>query len=100
MASPKKSKNDLNMAQAELNNLRLIINKLDELIIQSVARRMVVSRTVGAVKRQYGLKIKDPKREKELKKIHQKLAKKNGITYATLRKIFDLIMEESKRIQK
>lgn len=98
--NPKNTNDDLKMAQVELQNLRMIIDKLDELIIQSVARRMVVSRTVGAVKKQYGLKVKDSKREKELKKIHQSLAKKNGITYKTLRKIFDLIMKESKRIQK
>lgn len=88
------------MAQIELQNLRLIINKLDDLIIQSVARRMAVSRTVGTVKKLYGMKIKDPKREKQLQALHKKLAKKHNITYPTLKKIFELIMEESKRIQK
>lgn len=87
------------MAQIELQNLRLIINKLDDLIIQSVARRMAVSRTVGTVKKLYGMKIKDSKREKQLQALHKKLAKKHNITYSTLEKIFRLIMDESKRVQ-
>lgn len=91
---------DAQIAKVELQNLRLIINKLDDLIIQSVARRMAVSRTVGALKKLHGLKIKDSKREKELQALHKKLAREHGITYPTLRKIFDLIMKESKRIQK
>lgn len=88
------------MAQIELQNLRLIINKLDDLIIQSVARRMAVSRTVGTVKKLNGMKIKDPKREKQLQALHKKLAKKHNITYSTLEKIFRLIMDESRKIQK
>ncbi len=103
MASEKKStaktKDDLMMAQVELQNLRLIINKLDDLIIQSIARRMAVSRTVGTVKKLHGLKVKDPKREKQLRLYHQQLAKQHGITYKTLQKIFDLIMKESRRLQ-
>ncbi len=100
MASPKNNKNDLKLARIELQNLRMIIDKLDDLIIQSIARRMVVSRTVGAVKKIHGLKIKDSKREKQLQALHKKLAKKHGITYETLQEIFALIMEESKRVQK
>ncbi|MFO0781268.1 MAG: chorismate mutase [Candidatus Gracilibacteria bacterium] len=93
-------KTDQALAEAELLNLRMIINKLDDLIIQSVARRMVVSRTIGMIKKQQKLKVKDAKREKELQKIHQQLAKNHGITYGTLKKIFDLIMKESRRQQK
>lgn len=106
MPSPQKTptarqpETDAKIAQAELNNLRLIINKLDELIIQSIARRMAVSRTVGALKKLHGLKIKDSKREKELQSLHKKLALKHKITYGTLQKIFVLIMEESKKVQK
>ena len=86
--------------QLELQNLRLVINKIDELIIQSIARRMSVSCTIGAIKKENRLKIKDPKREKELQQFYRLLAKKNGITYATLKKIFKLIMKESRHIQK
>ena len=84
----------------ELNELRSIINQLDEAIIQTISERMIVSRTVGAVKKLYGLKIKDPKREKQLQALHKKLAKKHGISYSTLQKIFGLIMQESRNIQK
>ena len=86
--------------QIELRNLRLVINKIDELIIQSIARRMSVSRTIGSIKKENRLKIKDREREKELQQFHRLLAKKNGITYRTLKKIFKLIMKESRRMQK
>lgn len=98
MASKKNIANP--QAMDELGELRSIINALDEAIIRTIADRMIVSRTVGAVKKLYGLKISDPKREKELKALHKKLAAKHKITHKTLEKIFDLIMEESKRIQK
>ncbi len=93
-------RHQMKTAQNEIENLRKIINELDDILIETVARRMIVSRTVGVIKKQNKLKIKDPKREKELKAFHQKLAKKQGITYKTLQKIFELIMEESKRVQK
>jgi len=94
MPLPKKT------AQAELDHLRLMINELDDIIIQSVAKRMIVSRTIGAIKKDQKLSVKDPKREKILKNLHKKLAQKHQITYGTLQKIFALIIEESKRIQK
>jgi len=84
----------------ELKKLRAHINKLDESIICTVADRMAVSRAVGEIKKRNALPIKDPAREKDLKKFHQKLADKYDITYQTLRKIFTLIMKESRRIQK
>lgn len=84
----------------ELSVLRAQINKLDETIIWAVADRMAVSRAVGEFKKRHVLKIKDPAREKALKKFHQKLADKYGITAQTLQKIFALIMKESRRIQK
>lgn len=86
--------------QSELQSLRVIINKLDELIAQSVARRMSVVRTIGAVKKQNKIKIKDRKREKELREFHRELAENNGVTYKTLKKIFALIIKESKKMQK
>lgn len=84
----------------ELQHLRAQINKLDETIIRSIARRMAVSRAVGTLKKLHGLPVKDPAREKALKKFHQKLAKKHNITEKTLQKIFALIMKESRKIQK
>jgi chorismate mutase len=97
MASPKKTDNQ---ADRGLNELRAVINRLDDIIIRAVARRMVVSGEIGALKKLNKLKIKDLRREKELEKFHRALAKKYGITYATLEKIFKLIMKESKRISR
>ncbi len=94
------SKKPQKQADKNIIELRAAIDRLDASIIRSVALRMAVSRKIGTIKKRENIKIKDPKREKELKKFHQALAKKHGITYKTLRKIFDLVMEESKSIQK
>ena len=99
-AKQSQTDHDPKLAKVELANLRIIIDKLDDLIIQSVARRMIVSRTIGVIKKQNDMPIKDAKREKELQNFHKKLAKQHGITDKTLQKIFDLIMKESKRIQR
>lgn len=89
-----------NQAGKQIERLRSSIDALDDIIIRVVARRMAVSRIIGDVKKNHSLKIKDPKREKQLVTFHAKLAKKYGLTQETVRKIFDLIMKESKRIQK
>lgn len=77
-----------------------MINQLDDMIIQTVAQRMRISQNIGALKKATNMNIKDPKREKELQNFHKELAQKYGITYPTLQKIFELVMKESKRLQK
>ncbi len=88
------------IAQEKIKNLRMMIDQLDDMMIQTVVQRMTVSRTIGKIKKQHAMKVKDAKREKDLQKFHRNLAKKYGITYPTLQKIFALVMQESKRIQK
>ena len=86
--------------EEKLNSMRMMINQLDDMIIQTVAQRMRISQNIGALKKATNMNIKDPKREKELQNFHKELAQKYGITYPTLQKIFELVMKESKRLQK
>lgn len=94
MPSPKRTKN------AELQKLRRAIDKLDKAIIAQVAGRLAIAGRIGELKKRSGAKIRDPKREALLQKLHAQWSVQFKISKKTITKIFALIMEESKRIQK
>lgn len=89
-----------NTFSEELNALRTVINDLDQHIIELISQRLQIVRHIGVIKKQQKVKIRDPKREKQLQQFYKKLSKKHKITYPTIQKIFLLLMEESRRLQK
>jgi chorismate mutase len=78
-----------------LQNIRTEIEELDEQLIGLLARRMHLAREIGALKDA----IHDPEREQILKDMHSDLATLKGVEPHFLSKLFEVVFEESRRIQ-
>ena len=100
MRSVKRPTNTRANYEYELKELRSMVNEIDEAIIEDIANRLLVARTIGTLKKIHNQPVKDQKREKELNKLHEMYCKKYKISLSTIKKIFTLIIEESKRLQK
>jgi chorismate mutase len=88
------------IAHSTLGILREQIDLIDFAIIGLIARRLAVAGKIGTLKKKLNIKIKDLKRERKVQKLHKKWSKKQRMDFATVEKIFKLIMVESQRIQK
>ncbi|APC97725.1 chorismate mutase [Francisella frigiditurris] len=83
-----------------LDTYRDQINNIDSQIIKLIAERNNVSIKVGDYKKQHDLPIYVPEREAKLKKAHTKLAEENKVSPDMINEIFDIIISNSKQLQK
>lgn len=83
-----------------LKQIRKRIDKIDSDIISSLAKRSMCSSEVGKYKKENGLKIYQPDREREVLLEKKKLAKKSKVSSDLVQKIFKLILKDSRKIQK
>lgn len=83
-----------------LSSLRLQLDQIDGQLLQLVNKRQQVIVKVAKFKKQENLKINQPQREQEL--ISQKLAQALSLNLNPLfvKKMFRLILAESKRLQR
>jgi chorismate mutase len=80
--------------------LREKVTETDWQIIRAVNARMELAKKIGTLKIEAGLPIEDEKREGELKRAHADQAATVGLPKELVFRIFEVILEESKRIQK
>jgi len=83
----------------ELKDLRKKIDKIDSKLIELLSDRFNVSRKIMNVKRKENLDFYDKEREIELLKNKENKADKIGLDRSFIKKIFQLILKESKNIQ-
>ncbi|MCC2645432.1 MAG: pheA [Burkholderiales bacterium] len=83
----------------ELVNLRKIIDVLDDEIISLIAERQEVVVRVGKVKALKKIAVLDSKREELLKQQHAELAKKYNLSAEFVTRLFEIILEESRKTQ-
>jgi len=84
---------------AGISALRLAIDEIDEKILDFINRRLLLAKQIGGLKKQDGLSISDPKREKKI--IERLLKKNNGpLGGDCLRQVFAAIMAEGRNVQK
>ncbi len=83
-----------------LSDFREAFEKIDEDILIAIGRRMMLSQKIGKYKRQNNLSVEDLKREKEVLANLEKKAKIWGIYEESVKKIWKILMEESKKKQK
>jgi chorismate mutase len=83
----------------ELTNLRKIIDVLDDEILGLIAERQVVVERIGRLKASHKIAVYDPKREEILKAYHQELSEKYSLSIDFVINLFEIIMEESRRMQ-
>ena len=76
--------------------VRAMIDALDRDLLQIMAKRMALVAEVAAYKRQYGLKIRDAARERELLRDRHERAKALGLPSDEIESIFRLLMRSSR----
>jgi chorismate mutase len=83
---------------AGISALRLAIDEIDEKIMDSINRRLLLAKQIGNIKKKGGIQIADRQREKEI--LDRLLEKNNGpVSDKGLRNIFGAIMIEGRNIQ-
>ncbi len=76
--------------------VRAMIDALDRDLLQIMAKRMALVAEVAAYKRQFGLKIRDAGRERELLRDRHERAKELGLPSDEIESIFRLLMRSSR----
>lgn len=83
-----------------LGSLRKEIDRIDDSILNLLAKRMRISLKVAKFKKKHNARISQPKREKEVLKRLKKQAKDSKIDVGLVEIIYKSIMKQSKDIQK
>lgn len=76
--------------------VRAMIDALDRDLLQIMAKRMALVAEVAVYKRQFGLKIRDATRERELLRDRHERAKELGLPSDEIESIFRLLMRSSR----
>ncbi len=87
------------MAPKDLNHLRQQIDDLDSELVRLLAKRNALTRQVGEYKREQGLPIYMPERERELLDKRRNQAKGMGISPELIEDLLRRIMRESYQTQ-
>lgn len=83
-----------------LRQLRKQITLCDKEILNLLAQRFKLVQEIRNFKKENSKKITDKKREKQLVDFHGSLGEKLKLNPVLVRKVFKLIIQESKKIQK
>jgi chorismate mutase len=82
-----------------IKELRSKVNKVDAAIIKKLATRTKLIKKIGALKTKSGKKITDKKREQELMQFYQQISLDYQLDPIFIKKLFKLIIAESRRAQ-
>jgi len=83
----------------ELENLRKIIDVLDDEIISLISERQVVSERIGKLKSELKIAVLDKAREEYLQDYHKELSEKYSVSPEFVVELFELIFTESRKTQ-
>lgn len=83
----------------DIDDWRIEIDRIDEQLIELLNKRSVCAIEIGRIKRQVGLPIYSPSREKE---VIQHVTGHNGgpLDEDAVRRLFERIIDESRRIER
>ncbi len=87
------------MVARDLAALRDTITGLDETLIRTLEKRLKIAEQIGKIKRQKGLPLTDPAREKELLTVLKKSAK-SSLFKSQIEPLYKVIFEMSKAQQR
>jgi chorismate mutase len=86
------------VAATELETLRRSIDEIDSRLLNLIEERVKLVLAVGDYKREHGLPIYDPERERKL--IHRlTLEARAPLEPDTVRRIFERLIDESRRLE-
>lgn len=83
----------------DLDDIRDRLDEIDEEIIKLIAKRQAYMPMVKDYKKQHGLTIHQPKREKEILEKKKELAKKLGVDEHLVEEVFLALFKNAKEIQ-
>ena len=86
--------------EKEIYKIREEIDEIDFRIIKLLKIRMQYALEIAHIKKENDMKITDSKREKQLIKSRKVKAKNNELREKFAKKLFQIILNESKKIQK
>ncbi len=76
------------------------IEKIDINLLSYINKRMIASRKIGQIKKELNCNVFDLRQEKKVKSRYKKLAKQYELDEKFVERICELILSESKRIQR
>ena len=85
------------MVSYNLDSLRNKVDEIDSQLFNLLEERFKVSKLIGIYKKERGLKIEDKDRENDLMDKRKKLS---NLPEDFVNKLFELILYESKKIQR
>ena len=85
---------------AKIDDIRKAINELDDTLLDAISSRLELMPAVIKYKQQMNLPILDEKREEAVLEKKMRQAQERGMNPAFVEKLYKLIIDESKRIQK
>lgn len=85
---------------ATISELRKKINKIDESIIKKLSARKKFAIKIGKIKEKLKIKVTDNKREKELMQFYKKLSNEHELQPEFIKKLFKMIIANSRKLQK
>ena len=84
----------------EIENLRKRIDKINDNLLKLLSGREKICKEIGEIKKQNGLAIRDEKREKEIFSKLREKARELGLDEGHVKKLFSLIIKNSRKIEK
>lgn len=87
------------MFRLGVNRMRANIDLIDREIVRLLARRQELSLQIGREKARRGLPVRAPERERELLEVIREEAAAEGIDPDHAARLFELVLEESRRVQ-
>lgn len=94
------AEDELEHAAAEMQRIRDAIDRVDEVLVRLLNQRVKYAVEIGAIKKQLGLPIYSPEREKEVLANVEQWASDGPIDPVTLRRLFERIIDEARRIER
>jgi len=82
-----------------LEELRRMIDRVDEKLVDAMAERIRIARMIGGEKRRKSIPVVDEKREREVYKHVVEKASARGLDTRLVEKVFSLLIDHSRRIQ-
>jgi len=82
---------------AELESFRKEIDEIDLELIKLIEKRLKICKDVGKCKLKNDISVENKQREKE---VIQKLISKTSLDKRFVSKLFELLLDESKRLQR
>ena len=84
----------------KLNNYRKEISKINLQVLELLRKRMETSKKIGEYKKQNSLPVLDIRREQETYRKLKKSANEKGLDEKFVRKLFKLIIKQSRKEQR